>query len=393
MKHVIGLFIFATFLFSGCHSGDKHKSHAYPTEDGHVHSTGDGCNSPLEDEHSDEIIFTEKQAEAVGLQLEVATPGTFSHVIRTSGQVLSAQGDEVAITATTNGIVSFVNSSISDGATVRAGEAIVNISARNLPEGDPAAKAKIVYETASREYQRAEGLIKDQIISMKEFEQSRLRYETAKTTYEAQASHATASGVKVTSPIGGYIKNRLVNQGEYVSVGQPIATVSQNRRLQLRAEVSESYFKSLHSIKSANFQTSYGNTVYKISDLNGRLLSFGRASGGQSFYIPVTFEFDNVGDIIPGSFVTVYLLSNEQNNAFSVPASAVTEEQGLHFVYLQLDDEGYKKQEVTLGQSNGDRVQILLGLKEGDKVVTKGVYQVKLAAVSSVTPEGHSHAH
>ena len=75
----------------------------------------------------------------------------------------------------------------------------------------------------------------------------------------------------------------------------------------------------------------------------------------------------------------------------SVPVSSITEEQGLFFVYIQLDEEGYKKQEVTLGQNNGDRLQILSGLKVGDKVVTKGVYQVKLAAISSVMPEGHNH--
>ncbi|MGV8139174.1 MAG: efflux RND transporter periplasmic adaptor subunit [Mangrovibacterium sp.] len=395
---IISLFIVAAMLFTGCNSGNQNPvaKDIHEHVDGHDHSSEDGHNH--EDEalkkeggHSDEIPFTKQQAEAVGLKVEEVTLGTFSHVIKTSGQILSAQGDEATIVATFNGIVSFANPSISDGAAVRAGEAIVTISAKNLLEGDPAAKAKIAYETALKEYQRTKELIKEQIISAKEFEQARLRYETAKTTYEAQSSNITTSGVKVTSPISGYIKNRLVSQGEYVSVGQPIATVSQNRRLQLRAEVSENYFKSLKSIGSANFQTSYDNAVYKLSDLNGRLLSFGKASGGQSFYIPVTFEFDNVGDIVPGSFVSVYLLSNAQNNVISVPVSAVTEEQGLNFVYLQLDEEGYKKQEVTLGQNNGERMQILSGLKKGDKVVVKGVYQVKLAATSSVMPEGHSH--
>ncbi len=408
--YIISLFIVAAMLFTGCNSGDKNKNHAnkdthehvegdghdHSAEDGHDHSAEDGHNhegEALKEEggHSDEIPFSKQQAEAVGLKVEEVTPTTFSSVIKTSGQILSAQGDEATIVATSNGIVSFTNPSISDGAAVRAGEAIVTVSSKNLLEGDPAVKAKITYETAQKEYQRAEGLIKEQIISAKEFEQIRLRYETAKTAYEAQAANITTSGVRVTSPINGYIKNRLVNQGEYVSVGQPIATVSQNRRLQLRAEVSENYFKVLKSIGSANFQTSYDNEVYKLSDLNGRLLSFGKASGGQSFYIPVTFEFDNIGDIVPGSFVSVYLLSTPQNNVISVPVSAVTEEQGLTFVYLQLDEEGYKKQEVNLGQSNGDRVQVLSGLKPGDKVVTKGVYQVKLAAVSSVMPEGHSH--
>jgi RND family efflux transporter MFP subunit len=379
-------------LFTGCHSGNKNQHPV--TKGAHEHAECDGHDhEDLEEEgeHSDEIHFTEQQAEAVGLEVEEVTPGTFSHVIKTSGQILSAQGDEATIVATSNGIVSFAGPSVSDGAAVRAGEAIVTVSAKNLLEGDPAAKAKIAYETALKEYRRDEELVREQIISDREFEQTRLRYETAKTAYEAQAPNITASGVRVTSPISGYIKNRLVGQGDYVSVGQAIATVSQNRRLQLRAEVSENYFKALRSIGGANFQTSYDNTVYKLSDLNGRLLSFGKASDGQSFYIPVTFEFDNVGDIVPGSFVSVYLLSNAQDGVISVPVAAVTEEQGLTFVYLQLDEEGYKKQEVTLGQSNGDRIQILQGLKQGDRIVTKGVYQVKLAAVSSVMPEGHSH--
>ncbi|NLU28235.1 MAG: efflux RND transporter periplasmic adaptor subunit [Bacteroidales bacterium] len=392
--YIVIVTIVSMIFFSSCNSGKKEQNPAL--KDAHEHVDGDGHDHSkdvveTEGGHTDEIAFTKAQAEAVGLTVETVSPSTFHQVIKTSGQIQASQGDEATIVATSNGIVSFVNRSITEGTAVRSGEAIVTVSAKNLLEGDPAAKAKIAYETAQKEFARAEGLVKDNIISTKEYEQIRLRYETAKTAYEAQAANITASGVRVTSPIGGYIKNRLVSQGDYVSVGQPIATVSQNKRLQLRAEVSENYFKALKSIGSANFQTSYDNEVYKLSDLNGRLLSFGKASGGQSFYIPVTFEFDNIGDIIPGSFVSVYLLSNPQNDVISVPVKAVTEEQGLTFVYLQLDEEGYKKQEVTLGQSNGDRVQVLSGLKAGDKVVTKGVYQVKLAAVSSVMPEGHSH--
>ena len=370
----------------GIHTQAEGESHNHSEDDGHDHAKG-------ESNHTDEISFTKAQAEAVGLIVETVSPGAFQQVIKTSGQIQASQGDEATIVSTSNGIVSFSNRSITEGAAVRSGEAIVTVSAKNLLEGDPATKVKIVYETAQKEFSRAEKLIKDNIISAKEYEQIRLRYETAKTAYEAQAANITSSGVRVTSPISGFIKNRLVSQGDYVSVGQPIATVSQNKRLQLRAEVSENYYKSLKNIGGTNFQTSYDNEVYKLSDLNGRLLSFGKASGGQSFYIPVTFEFDNIGDIIPGSFVSVYLLSNPLENVISVPVSALTEEQGLNFVYLQLDEEGYKKQEVTLGQSNGDRVQVLSGLKAGDKVVTKGVYQVKLAAVSSIMPEGHSHSH
>ena len=128
-----------------------------------------------------------------------------------------------------------------------------------------------------------------------------------------------------------------------------------------------------------------------MSEMNGKLLSYGKTSSNNSFYIPVTFEFDNVGNIIPGAFAEVYLLAQPKDNIISVPVSALTEEQGLNFVYLQIEDDAFKKQEVTVGQNNGDRAEILKGLKKGDKIVTNGVYQVKLAASSSVIPDGHNH--
>ena len=56
------------------------------------------------------------------------------------------------------------------------------------------------------------------------------------------------------------------------------------------------------------------------------------------------------------------------------------------------DEEGYKKQPVTLGADNGERVQILSGVKAGDKVVTQGAYQVKLAGATNAIP-AHSHEH
>jgi RND family efflux transporter MFP subunit len=389
-KYITGLFIIAA-LVVGCHSEHNHSTTAHQHEeseehhhDGHDHESG---------EHANEISFTRQQAAAVGLVVQTIESGTFRQVIKTSGQIQSAQGDEVTIVATSAGTVSFVNASITDGTAVRAGEAIVNISAKNIQDGDPSVKAKIEYETAQKEYQRAEELIKDKIISAKDFEQIRMRYETAKNAYDAYAAHITSNGVRVVSPISGYIKNRFVSQGEYVSVGQPVATISQNRRLQLRAEVPEAYFKEIKSVNSANFKMPYDDTVYKLSELNGRLLSFGKTSNRSSFYIPVTFEFDNVGDIIPGSFAEIYLLSLPQENVITVPVSAVTEEQSLYFVYRQLDEEGYEKQEITLGMSDGENVQALSGLKSGDKIVTKGVYQVKLAANSSIIPEGHSHSH
>jgi RND family efflux transporter MFP subunit len=190
--------------------------------------------------------------------------------------------------------------------------------------------------------------------------------------------------------MGGYVKNLLVKEGDYVSVGQPLATVTQNNRLFLRADVSERYYKYLNNISSANFKTPYDNHVYELEALNGKLLSYGKSAG--SFYVPVTFSFDNKGDIIPGSFVEIYLLSKQMDDALVLPIEALTEEQGLYFIYIQKCEESYKKQEVKLGASNGKEVQILSGVQPGDKVVVKGAYHVKLASASNALP-AHSHEH
>ena len=176
-----------------------------------------------------------------------------------------------------------------------------------------------------------------------------------------------------------------------MTVGQPIAKVAQNRRLQLRAKVSENHFKILKSVNDANFKMAYDDQLYKLANLNGKLLSYGKTSDNNSFYIPVTFEFDNVGDIIPGSFTEVFLLSTPREGVLSVPVSALTEEQGLYFVYTQVEPDAYMKKEVAVGQNNGARAEILTGLKQGDKVVTKGVTQVKLASASGEIPHGHEH--
>ena len=74
---------------------------------------------------------------------------------------------------------------------------------------------------------------RDKIVSAKDFEQARLNYENAKVAWEAVAGKQTANGVSVVSPINGYLKNLQVKEGDYVTVGQPLATISQNSRLVL----------------------------------------------------------------------------------------------------------------------------------------------------------------
>lgn len=384
MKRIIFISIIGAFILGSCHD---HAGHNHG-EEGHDHEAEVACP---EQSHSDEIIFPEAQAKAAGVIVETIRPKTFHQVIPTSGQIMAAQGDETTVVANVAGVVSF-RSPVTDGMSIRKGMPLIILSSQNMVEGDPVQRAKIDYDIARKEYERAKSLVENKIVSEKDFNAIKQTYENARISYEAVAKNQTAGGQAVTAPISGYIKSCLVNEGDYVTIGQPLVSITQNRRLYLRADLSERYYSYLKNITSANFETPYDNNVYSLDNLNGRLLSYGKAAGNNSFYIPVTFEFDNRGEIIPGSYVSVYLLSNPIQDALVLPRSALTEEQGLHFIYLQLDAEGYRKQEVKLGADNGKEVQILSGLHAGDKVVTVGAYQVKLAGATNAIP-AHSHEH
>lgn len=376
MKIKILTFLFLTALLSAS-CGERH---------------AENCRED-EEQHGDEIHFTAAQAKAAELRLETVAAGNFSHALRVGGRISATQGGEQTIAATADGIVAFSAATEAEGAAIRAGQTIATISSERLRDGDPAQKAKIAYEAAEKEYKRAEKLAAEHIIATRELEEATLRYETARVAYRAQAAQMIRGGVNVASPMGGFLKNRLVRPGEYVTMGTPIATVTQSRRLLLRAEVPQKYHKELAEITSARFKPAYDTDMHHTDRLNGRLVACGQTASDNGGFLPVTFEFDNVGNFVSGAYAEVFLLTRNRPNTISVPLSAVTEQQGINYVYVADPDEeeAYLQREVEIGQNNGERVEIKKGLSVGEKVVTRGAYQIKLAASSTMIPEGHTH--
>ncbi|MBK8427720.1 MAG: hypothetical protein IPL27_17900 [Lewinellaceae bacterium] len=76
----------------------------------------------------------------------------------------------------------------------------------------------------------------------------------------------------------------------------------------------------------------------------------------------------------------------------TVPKSALIEEQGIFYVYVQTEGESFQKREVKTGSNDGVNVQILSGLTPGERVVSKGAYQIKLSSMSGTMP-AHGHEH
>lgn len=385
--YFLSLFIFTMGLAAcGSKGHDQDHDHEDETEQ-HAGEAGD------DHDHGDEIILTPEKARAAGVKVETIMPGTFHGVIHTSGKVLSASCDETTVVATISGRVSYKNH-VSEGLKVAGGMQLFSITSAGMQvaDGDPVQRARIDNERAERDYTRARLLIKDKIISEKDLAVAKAEYEAARLTYTSVQKTRSAGGVVVTAPRGGYVKQCLVAGGDYVEAGQPLAVITQNKHLYLRAEIPEREFKELNKIRCAKFRTSYSDRLYDITDMGGHIQSYGRSAEVNNSYIPVVFEFNNTGDVVQGSYAEIYLITQERENVLTLPLTALTEEQGVHYIYIQVDKEGYRKQEVTLGESDGERVEILSGLKKGDKVVTKGAIQVKLASAANAIP-AHNHNH
>ncbi len=352
-------------------------------------------NAISEEPQSNAIPFFKEQAWKIEFANMEVIPMPFSEVIKTSGEILSAQGDEMVITANTSGIVTFIRGKSITGAVVTSGETVFAITGGNLTDGNAEIefrKAKAAFEKARADYDRTKELTNDNIISQKDFLEIKEKYETAQANYENLSRNYKAGGQNITSPLSGYVKSVLVAEGQYVTIGQPLATVSRNNSLILKAEVSQKYFSRLGEVTSANFRSAYDNKTYSIESMNGRILSYGKSSDSNASFIPVNFTFENKGNFIPGTFADVFLKLKPYGDAKVIPVSALIEEQGLFYAYVQTAGESFVKRELTLGGTDGINIQVLKGLNFGDRVVTKGAYQIKLASATGVIP-AHGHAH
>ena len=133
--------------------------------------------------------------------------------------------------------------------------------------------------------------------------------------------------------------------------------------------------------------------TYSLSELNGRVLSYGRTATEDNFMLPVTFQMDNKAGFVSGNFVEVYIQTKSDNEAMTIPNSALTEEQGVYFVYLQLTPELFEKRQVTIGESTGIKTEILSGLSKEDRIVSQGAILVKLAQSAAALDPHAGHVH
>lgn len=369
----------------GC--GHNHSDH----EDEHTDHPAE-AGEEQEEAHGDDIVMKHEALEHAGLVFETVSPGTFREAVKASGVIERARGAERVVVAPASGIVTFAGNVVA-GSSVSAGQTLFHISSKGLEQGDATATVSVEHEQAGRELKRAEELVKEDLISRAEYERIKANYERALVGTQSVAA-LSRGGVSAAAPIGGFLADVMVSSGQFVNMGDPLAVVAAERRLVVRADVSERQRAFVPTVSGAN--VAVGGEPVSLEGRNLRVLTSGAVSSGNSHYLPVYLEFDNPGTLGGGTVAEIWLLGAPRQDVITLPKSALTEDNGYYYVYVLEEEEKdhsvFERKEVRLGGFDGLRYEVLSGVEPGDKVAVEGALKIKMASMGNSIP-GHSHHH
>lgn len=330
------------------------------------------------DHGSAELIeLADEQARRFGVAVDTVRPGEFATVVRCSGVIERSAANLSTASAPKSGVVRFAGG-ITRGASVGRGAVIASIDASAVSGGDENRVAAAAIEAARKEVERLRPLYEQRLATRAEMNDAEARLKQA----EAAFSPGAASG-RVVAPMSGVITQLLVADGAHVAAGEPVAEFASDDRLTLHAEVTADSYAKLGQVTDARIGD------YTLSEHGGQRSGISSENG----YACIYFTFANDGTVLPGSGADVYLLGAPRQGVISLPLEAVTEQQGEHYVYRLHSPGHYEKIPVTLGASDGRRVEITSGLQGGEPIVSSGAMTVRLAESSAAIPEGHNHSH
>ena len=340
------------------------------------------------------VVFPKEMSWGIDFSIAEVVKTPLGNVIHTVAQVQPSLGDETLVVAKTDGLVALTGGALTEGSAVTASKAICIIDASATANNNLAAQqqqALVELNRAKAEYERVKSLREDKLALESDLASAKAAYESAEAAYKAMQKGFAQGKQTVTAPRAGYLKQLLVKNGQFVQAGEAIAVITQSRTLQLKAEVPASYYADLKSVSEASIITKNGS--YTLAELSGRMLSYGRQVDVSAPLIPVIFEINNILDLLPGTFVEIYINTQAQDMKLCVPAEGVMEEMGNHSVYVQLTPELFEKRQVKIGVTNGILTEVVSGVTEGERVVGKGAVSLKLQqAAGGLDPHaGHNH--
>lgn len=349
---------------------------------------------PTETEDSDEgISYLKEQQWKVEFRVEPVAERLVKRVVHTVAEVTPRNNAFAEVSAPAAGIVRAGGTETipPPGTLVRSGQRLVALTPP-LDGENSWTEQRLAFERSKQEWERADRLVQRNAISKREYEQIRQEYLVRKAGFDALGSATDSTLLEVQSPISGVISAVHVYPGQTVTAGQPLVTVVDPDRIWLRISVFEKDYYTLGSPRGIYLTVPGLDTgiVFEGSDV--RVISWGAVLDPESRTIPLLIEVPNRDNLLKiGQTLPCELLNGESRSMPAVPETALFDEESQQVVFRHVSGETFEKRVVKTGNHDRGWVAILDGLQVGDRVVTKGGYQVKLASTTAAI--GHPHAH
>jgi RND family efflux transporter MFP subunit len=243
--------------------------------------------------------------------------------------------------------------------------------------------AKTSYEVALSDLKRLETLRRNNVIPQSQLDNATAQVENAKATLENAILALERCEIK--ADMDGVVNRMHIENGQYLSVGDPVADLLQIDRLKINVGIPESDIEDVRGLTEFDV---------RIDALGGETFRAGKhfvsfAAEDLARLYTLELELNNTdGRILPDMFVRVEIVKKEIKDSLSLPIYSVISRNDENIVYVVADGVA-RARRVSLGLLEGWRVQVTDGLSAGDRVIVVGQRSVntgdKVNVVRSVT--------
>jgi membrane fusion protein, multidrug efflux system len=227
-------------------------------------------------------------------------------------------------------------------------------------------KAKNLKVKLEKDLERNKNLYDGGSLTEQQLEEAQNAYDDAVIQLEQAEKQLAEATIK--SPINGIITRKHVEEGEYINVGSPIATIVDISRLKIKLNVSEA---NVYQLKTGD-QAIIATDVYPGVKFEGSI-SFISPQGDDSHNYPVEIEISNNSKypLKSGTFANVMIKLPVAAEALYIPRESLLGSITEASVYVAENNKAILKK-IVVGNGNDKYIKVISGLKEGEEVIVNG---------------------
>lgn len=299
--------------------------------------------------------------------VEVITAKTEPVKINVSALGTLQADQAITIRPEITGIVTSID--FEDGQRVEEGDLIITIDDKDLTAKLMQAEARLTLTRAN--YRRADRLVKQGSGTARARDEALNDFRSAEA--EVVAAKAQLDKATITAPFGGIVGLRQISLGQYLTAGQPIATLADVDNLRIDFRVSEVFLTSIEKGQAVSVvfdalpERTYKGVISAIDpvvSVEGRAISVRALIANES------------GELRPGLFGRVEIVTATRNSIMLPESAIVTSPTGERAVFTAIDGHA-KLTPVTIGERLPGEVEILSGIEDDDIVLVSGQLKVR----------------